>query len=333
MQSLEKQTVINFDPVEHKYTDSNGLVYTSVTTLIDKYKPKFDKRYWSMYVALRDAGFKVRPTDDKKAIVVDNKHRSLDSLYKNPINCHEVDLVVNKWRRLTEAACDRGNEVHDFLEDNINKSKGDEQGDTNKLIKPSLSLDGELLILRTKHDLDATAIGDRYPQIYDRLLTFIKMGCTIFAEKRIYSTSYQVAGMIDVLVVKGRQFCILDWKTNKDVLDFQSGYYKKQRIGNKYVKTDEFIRKLEYMFAPLDNVELCKGMTYSLQLSLYAYIMIRWGYKLVGNGLEIWHIRPGIQPKCLKIRYMEDDVKRMLDHHYNNRVVNNSPNHRGLGIR
>lgn len=333
MERLEKQTIINFDPVAHKYTDDNGLVYTSVTTLIDKYKPKFNNRYWSMYVALRDNGFKVRPVDGLKAIVVDGVIKSLDSLYNNPINNHEVKLVTKKWTKLTEDACARGNKIHDFLEDNINKSKGDEEGRTNELIKPSLSLGGNLLEIRTKHDLDATDIGVNYPQIYNRLLAFIKMGCTIFAEKRIYSTSYQVAGMIDVLVVKGRQFCILDWKTNKDEMIFQSGYFKKEHINGKYVKTDQFIRKLEYMHEPLNNVELCKGMVYSMQLSLYAYIMIRWGYKLVENGLEIWHIRPGLEPKCLKIRFMQDEVIKMLDHHYNNRIKNNSPNNIGLGIK
>jgi len=332
MDRVEKQTTITFEPIEHKYTDDSGLVYTSVTTLIDKYKPKFNSKYWSMYVALRDNGFKVRPDGGKcKDIVVDGNFRSLESLYKNPINNNEVSLVVNKWKKLTEDACARGNEIHDFLEDGINKSKNDKEGLTNKLISPSLG--AGLLVIRTKHDLDATDIGVNYPVIYDRLLVFINKGCTIFAEKRIYSTAYQVAGMIDVLIVKGRQFCILDWKTNKDEMIFESGYFKKKQIGGVYVKTSEFVRKLEYMHSPLNNVELCKGMTYSLQLSLYAYIMIRWGYKLVENGLEIWHIRPGLAPKCIKIRYMEQDVINMLEHHYNNISNNKKPNPLGLGIK
>ena len=79
----ERQTKISFDPVPHKYYDDGGIEYTSVTTLIGKYAPKFNKRYWSMYTALRDAGYKVRGDNKQyKVIYVDGIPRSLDSLYK-----------------------------------------------------------------------------------------------------------------------------------------------------------------------------------------------------------------------------------------------------------
>lgn len=330
-----QQTKINFDPVKHQYTDDNGVVYTSVTTLINKYKPPFDKRYWSMYTALRDNGFKVRPGKVGKTIVVDGKFRSIESLYKNPINNHEVKLVVNKWQKLTKDACNRGNEIHDFLEDNINESKGDITGSTNDYIKPSLKLQGELLVIKTQHDLDSTAVRERYPIIYERLSKYIKMGCTLFAEKKVFSTYYQVAGMIDVLVVhmKTKQFCIVDWKTNKDIMMFKSGYFKKEYINGEWVKSNNFIDKKSYLYKPLESVENCKGMIYSLQLNLYAYIMMLWGYKLVKDGLEIFHIRPKREPQLIKVPLMQKQIHKMLTHHYDNRVVTGTHNNTLFGIR
>lgn len=331
---MEKQININFEPVSHTYSDDTGLVYTSATTLVGKYKEPFNKRYWSMYTALRDSGFSVRPTDDKKCIVVNKKWRTLDSLYKNPINTYEVTRLVDEWKRLTEEACARGNKVHDYLEDSINESK-DDDGSSNKEVEPQLATtlqNAGLTRIRTQHDLDKTTLLEHYPAIYTRLLAFINMGCVIFAEKRIYTQQYQIAGMIDVLIVKGKQFCILDWKTNKDEMLFQSGYFKKQKIGNKWVKTSNFIPMDKRLFAPIDNLQECKGMIYSLQLSLYAFIMELWGYTLVKDGLEIFHMRPNLPPKLIKIRYLKAEVQAMLTHHLETRVRKKESTNNIFGI-
>jgi len=211
---------------------------------------------------------------------------------------------------------------NDYLETSINKSKGDEEGETNEVIKPrlitALASKGLEVVIRTKHDLDLTDLEETYPAIYKRLLAYINSGCTIFAEKKIYTTAFQIAGMIDVLVVKGRQFAILDWKTNKDEMMFRSGYFKKVEIGGKWIKGSEFILMPKYLFAPLNNLEDCKGIIYTLQLSLYAFIMELWGYTLVPNGLEIFHIRPNQEPKLIKVKYLKNDVHNMLVHHLEN---------------
>lgn len=329
---METQTKISFDAATHTYTDDNGIVYTSVTTLIGKYKPPFNKKYWSMYVALRDSGFKVRPTENQQHIWVDGFKRSLDSLYEHPINVNEVTKVVNNWQRITEIACNRGNTIHDFLEDNINESKEDITGSTNNLIQPNISLQGQLLVLKTQHDLDKTDIKDNYPIIYNRLSQYIKAGWTLFAEKRVCTTTYQVAGMIDVLAVKGRVFAILDWKTNKDPILFNSGYYKKQWVNGEYVKTTEWVDKKDYLYIPINHVENCKGMLYSLQLNTYAFILIRWGYKLATNGLEIFHIQPNTEPKLVKVPIMQKEVKAIMEHHLKYRVNTNQPNQTVFGI-
>ena len=121
--------------------------------------------------------------------------------------------------------------------------------------------------------------------------------------------------MIDVPLIHGKYFCILDWKTNKNELHNTAGYYKKIKINNIWVKSDIWVETGERFKYPLDMLEASKFNIYSLQLSLYAYILERWGYKLLDNGLEIIHFPVGSDPVLLKIPYLKDEVEIMLNHH------------------
>ncbi len=327
---MERKVTLSFEPQAHVYSDETGLVYTSATTVIGLYKKPFNKRYWSMYTTLKNSGHRVQPVKGEKGIVVDGKFTTIDSLYRNPINSYEVNQLVDSWGRMTEEACARGNKIHDYLEDTINLSKGDVGAISNADIQPSLTNTlGKvgMVELRTIHDLDSTTLKETFPAVYKRLSGYIEKGCTIYAEKKIYSTTYQIAGMIDVLIVKGKQFAILDWKTNKDKMMFSSGYFKKVKQGNDWIKSDTFITTTgDTLLAPLNNIDNCKGMVYTLQLSLYAYIMELWGYVLVKGGLEIFHMRPGLEPKLISVRYLKHDIQNMLEHHLKTRILKETPN-------
>ena len=47
MKAGYKDIYLYFDEGPHKYTDSNGNEYISVTTIIGNYCPKFDVKYWA----------------------------------------------------------------------------------------------------------------------------------------------------------------------------------------------------------------------------------------------------------------------------------------------
>jgi hypothetical protein len=332
----EQKIELTFEEVSHVYKDETGFIYTSATTLIGKYKKPFNDYYWSMYTALKNNGYKVRPDYGKEKIIyVNNLPRSIDSLYSNPLFAFDTERTKDHWKQITEIACDRGNKTHNYLEDTINESKGDVEATTNNNIEPNLAYNNGTKILteyRTQHDLDATDLFEVYPEIYGTLLFYIKAGCIIYAEKRLYSYYYKLAGTIDVLIVKGKMFAILDWKTNKDKMYFYSGYYKKIKEGNTWVKTLEYIAKDERLLKPLNDLQDCKGILYSLQLSLYATMMIRWGYKLIDKGLMIYHLRPDMRPQLIMIDYKEKEIQSMLDHHYKTRILNNNSNKIKFGI-
>jgi len=309
---------IQFDPVEHKYT-RKGKVYTSCTTVIEEVKKPFNRRYWAMYSTLKESfGLRVRQDEDHGIIYVNQTAMTLDELYAVEMYRIGCTQLKNGWDDITNSACSRGNKIHDYLEDTVNTSKGLDNklsaynvGASNDSIIPLTGKNVE--VFNTIHDLDATNLKEVYIEIYDVLSYYINKGCTIYAEKKVYIDKYEVSGMIDCLIVKGKNFIILDWKTNKDIIHFKSGYYKKENIGGKWVKGTKWLEKSKYLLYPLNHLEECKGNIYTLQLSLYAYMFESWGYKLLDNGLFIFHMRPNRRPKMIPINYLRDEVIKMLE--------------------
>lgn len=314
-----KMIDINFNEEQHKYYNDEGRVFISVTTLIGKYEPKYDQDFWSMYTGLKNHNFRVRPEPSKKRIFISNVSYSLTDLKKDSLYSAWQKEVLAHWEVITLEACERGNDIHNELEDNVNISKGDTGGKTNAYILPMSSSEsshrGKQKIIETVHDLNATNLYDKYPFVHDRLAHYLGKGCSIFAEKRVFLEEEGIAGMIDLPIFKGNKFCILDWKTNKDDFHDTPGYYKKVKMGDKWVKSSQWVSTEDTMEYPLDNILASKLNKYALQLSLYAYILERWGYSLVPNGLEIIHFPLGQEPRVIKIPYLKREVELMINHY------------------
>lgn len=315
---------IQFAEEDHKYFDDKGVVYTSATTLISQYQKQYDQDFWSMYTALKENDVKVRPEPEARVIWINGIKYPMSLLKKDEVYKNWQQMVLFKWKAITAQACLRGNNIHNYLEDTINDSKSDYKGATNKDISP----DSDKINIKfnkdnnieTIHDLDKTDLNQTYPSIYNRLSKYINAGWIIYAEKRMHLEKYRVAGMIDVPIIKGKKFCIMDWKSNKDELKTQAGYYKKKKVNGVWQRTDEFIATGDSFQYPIAHVEQSKFNIYALQLSLYAYMMEEWGYELANNGLEIVHIRPNKSPILIKIPYMKREIKMMLQHHYENKI-------------
>ena len=310
-----KEGELNFDAPTHVYTNEENKVYTSVTQLLEKFSPKFDKEFWGMYTALKDNGLKVKPDLDNRAIVVSGKHLPLKSLLVDGIYKHWYAATLAKWEGINAEAIHRGNNTHDYLESTVNKSKGFVNGVSgdNYQLRPEGYKGASIT---TIHDLDQTDLKDRFPVIYERLTKFIERDCIIYAEKRLRLDLAQIAGMIDLPIVKRgtNKFCILDWKTNKEKFYPTAGYMKKIKVGDKWIKSETFVPTDDRFSYPIGNVPYCKIMTYALQLSIYAYMMEVWGYELVANGLQIVHIRPGEEPEVLNLPYLRDEVELLIRH-------------------
>jgi hypothetical protein len=316
---------ILFNEKEHKYYDELNRTYTSVTTLIGQYTNTFDGDFWSMYTALKNHGFRVKPEPEKQKIYIGSVAYKLTDLKKDPLYILWQEEVNIAWRITNKLACDRGNETHNELEDNINKSKGDLKGLTNDQIinfsqTTSSPTKGKLPI-NTIHDLNKTNLEEKYPIVYNRLKGYIDRGCSIFAEKKVFLEEYLLAGMIDCPIIKDNKFIILDWKTNKDELHDTPGYYQKINVGGKWIKSRKWISTEDCFKYPLDNLLASKQNIYALQLSTYAYILEKYGFILIEGGLEIIHFPLGEEPRLIKMPYLKKEVEIMLNHHKHSKVA------------
>lgn len=306
--------IIKFDSVQHKYTDEIGNIYRSVTQLIGDFTPQFDEMYWLAYKAL-EKNHKVRPNVERQIINVDGNDYTLTELYDESSFISaglqmECESIRREWKNKTKVAIDRGNETHEYFESCIKTFSAAPKVDISKLSNYA-DLTYRLKIT-SQEDLDNSPLRETHNDIYRKLCYFISQGFIIYAEKRVYSPIHLIAGTIDVFIVKGKEFYILDWKTNKKDLKFTCGYYKKVWKGNVKVETDEWVAKSETLLQPLSSIPNCKGGVYTIQLGTYAYICELWGLHCL--GLELYHIKSPDDIKVYEIPYRKLDIQYMFEY-------------------
>lgn len=315
-----KKVNLYFDAATHTYTDEENNIYTSTTTLIGQFAPKFNKKYWSMYRALEESRYRVRPDNklDKILVYSENelfdkwKPYDLDDLYNGVLPTdRSTETIKAEWQQLTDVSLDWGNEKHNYLEDCIDAFyEGTEKAKSGTVADYDPRTASFRLKIVKQDELDNSPLSKTHPAVYKMLLRLIKAGFTLYAEKRVYSYEHRVSGTIDVLAVRGKEFYIIDWKTNKGEIEFEPGYYKK--VWNKdrtlKIKTKEFVYKDERFKHPISSIKYCKGNGYALQLSIYAYLCELWGFKCL--GLVLCHIR---HKETVKVNYKKTKYGKSRD--------------------
>jgi len=233
-----------FQEEGHKYTDSNGNSYKSVTTLIhDNYVPKFDTERWARQKA-RELG-------------------------------KSVSEIKAGWSKITKEACNRGTLTHNGIEDAIKDVSMFENAIRylTKIESGRVVSVADIPNMQVKQlDIDKfiTATGNKYPEIYRVFKYYLDNGYTIYSEIGAYLIDYLISGTIDILCIRPTDFVILDWKTNRNGLQFEAGYFKKDKTTKPFQLTDEYVTKKETMLPPLAHLPNCNGSHYTMQLSIYA---------------------------------------------------------------
>lgn len=259
MNSIFNDNFLYFDEGPHKYTDTYGNEYISVTTIIGNYSPKFDKDYW-----------------------LHKKARELGITEKE---------LAKRWQDITDEACTRGSHTHNGLEDGIKGSsmfkdaiKYLNQIETGRCITVADIPNLKARPLDIEKFKEAT--NNKYPKIYEVFDFYITRGYTIYSEIGVFLPNILISGTIDVLAIKSDRFVILDWKTNKDGLHFTSGYYKKDKTCKPVQLTNNWVEKDEKMLPPFNTLPECNGSHYTIQLSTYARMVeLILGIPCVGCGL------------------------------------------------
>jgi ATP-dependent exoDNAse (exonuclease V) beta subunit len=205
-EELNKFNNITYYDQPHKYL-MNGKYATSVTTLIHKYQPPFDKDRIAYFSA-------------KKAGIT-------------------VEEILAKWDLKAKIACEKGTICHQYMENFIQ----------NKVFPYPVD------------HIRKIFGNDPVKHSYDVISKQIETFCAHIAGKMIAIRSelvvgdqeYNICGMIDQLFYnkKSNMLELWDWKTNEKIDDYS-----------------------EYpLLEPINHLNQSKLDIYSLQLSLYKYII------------------------------------------------------------
>lgn len=296
---------IYFNEKEHKYTDEVGNCYISNTTLIGKYEHKFS---------------------DKEIQIA----RACEKIGKNPkhpkylrYKGKRASQILAEWKKASEDGCAIGNEKHNYLEDSVKYSTNfhsifgikhsviDNKGNVRLYTIEDVIAKPESGVLSLDYFIEK-GVKAQYPKIYRIIEIFVNDGWRVYSEVAVFNAEYLISGLIDILLVKDDKFAILDWKTNKAQIMFDAGYWEKDNYGTitKYKITEDTFKY------PLDTLPLSVGNKYTLQLSLYAYLVETFG--LTHSGNILCHITHDTDEEglnvvnILKMDYLKNSIEAMI---------------------
>lgn len=183
-----------FQEKEHKYWDLTNpeAKFISVTTLIESFGKPFNSEFWSMYKSLE----KLIPKEDWKTVsktfrdtmkIPEEIYSVYNFTKKDAIR--EQQNILDEWQRKNEESCTRGTKIHAELENSFYK-------------------------MGANCNLQRFGIGGKF--ICDKGRTSLDLEDGIYPEYLISRISddglLRLAGQIDLLVKKGHNYTIMDWK-------------------------------------------------------------------------------------------------------------------------
>lgn len=327
MDNRYKDNFLFFDEGPHKYTDTLGNEYRSVTTLIGDYYNHFNADYWA----------------HKKAREQGKSEKQIRA----------------EWNRIKDEACERGTATHNGIEDAIKSvSKFKEAIKYLEEVKSGRCITIADIPDLIPRPLDVeefkVATNNKYPEIYRVFDFYTERGYIIYSEIGAFLIDYLISGTIDIFCYRPTDFVILDWKTNRDGLKFEAGYYKKDKSTIPNQLTNEWIKKKQNMLPPLNHLDDCNGMHYTMQLSLYAimaeiildipcvglglchigspWVLNKYGQPLRDN--EGYHIDPNGEEtvKWFKIQYLKNEAKALLKDRYYRLKADNKTSNQQLSL-
>lgn len=270
-----------FNEKNHHYEFDDGRPTISVTKFVEKYKVGFDREYVSKYKACE----KLLPEKQFRSIKRKYKWMTPELLeaLSAPLNAKDISRVQKEfkkeWRKTNIEATNKGTAEHN--------RKEKEAYDKGKLILP---LTGEEFIVAPKviKGYDNYSLVDNLldlePGAYPELLLWHETGLVGTADM-IFISSNPWSGKKTVSVG--------DIKTNKK-LDYKSW-------GSKRMKE------------PIDHLEDCHIVHYTLQLSLYAYMLECSGFVVEDLYLDY---RPNGDSEIIPLVYLREECEKLIANYF-----------------
>lgn len=286
--NIDKQNgAVCFNEDSHVYWNVNdNEKYISVTTLIGRYAQPFDRDFWSAYKALEQLLPKEAWGMEKKSLLATHK---IDKEILSTYNISELDFnkaqqsILDEWDKTNRESCERGTKIHAKLEQSMYD-------------------------MGANVTLKKFGVGGKF--VCDKGRTTLDLENGVYPEYLISYVSddklLRLAGQIDLLVISGNTFYILDWKTNKEI---------KQKSGFN-TQTKSTVK----MLYPLNNLDDCDYWHYTLQLSIYAWMIQQLRPDLNLKELILVHWDHSGKQTVYHMDYLKDEVEKMFKH-YKKEVV------------
>lgn len=291
MQIDKQNGNVCFNDEFHAYFDADNPDnrYISVTTLIHSFTQPFDKNFWSAYKALERLLSKDSWTIEKKSLLNTKRFdKSILEAYdisENDFNKVQQD-ILDSWDEENRKSCERGTKIHAELENSFYTNPKD-------ISLQKFGIGGKFECKKDYSDLD------------------LEYG--VYPEYLIYRVSpdniLRLAGQVDLIVKSGNEIIIGDWKTNKKI-DLKGGFNTQTRS----------TAKMKY---PLNNLEDCNFMHYTLQLSTYAWMLQKLNPDFVIKDLILVHFDHSGNQTIYHCDYLKSDVERMLAYYKKQIILEN----------
>ena len=130
---------------------------------------------------------------------------------------------------------------------------------------------------------------------------FMQASEGLFSEQRLELPieDFTIVGIPDVIHIKDGVVSIVDWKTSKKGIRFKSNY-------------DMAAKKTKKMKFPLTQLDDVNGQHYTLQLSLYMWMILQLRPDLKPGTLKISWVQDMKVKKSFEVPYLEDEVKNLI---------------------
>lgn len=271
---------VAFAEAEHKYFDVTDPTkqYISVTTLVHKYAADFNAEFWSAYKALEKLIPKESWKIEKKSLLNTYKFdKSILEVYdisEDDFNKTQQE-ILDEWEKNKNDSCERGTKIHAEIENSFYKNPNAGQ-------------------------LKKFGIGGKFECKKGYAPLDIEYG--VYPEYLIYWDAkdgvIHLAGQIDLLIKQGHEYTIVDHKSNKKI-DQKGGF-------NTQTKSTA---KMKY---PLNNLDDCNYSHYTMQLSVYAWMIQRIDPDAIIKDLILNHYDHDGNNTLYHCEYRKAEVERML---------------------
>lgn len=271
--------MIYFKDEKHEYFSENNEKYTSVSSLYSQFKPKFDEEFWSQYKALEKLipGFKNvknRFSSVREAVRVLSREMDHTKFHNT------VQEIKDSWKKNNKASINKGNLYHRDAE-KMAYIRGLVQN-------PFTNAQARVIKLEKNKNYSNHSLKTNLYDLEDGF----------YPELLMWNDEYKIAGQSDKVFIttskEKRYVDIDDYKTNKEIK-------KRGWRGQK-------------MLPPLNHLEDCNYIHYTLAISLYAWMMEEFGFTVRHLGFHHYNNK-------YDVKYLKDDVMKMLNYHKNRNLI------------